>query len=73
MRRALPGTRLTVEFYAEPMIYVGPAGVSVLATKLEAIAFVEGILDRLRPRGFSHTTVERSFVNVSPSKTTPIS
>jgi hypothetical protein len=54
----------TIEFYAFPMIYVGPDTVSVIPTREAAIAFVDGILRRLRPIGFSHTTVERCFVNL---------
>jgi hypothetical protein len=54
----------TTEFYALPMIYVGPAAVSVIGSREEAIAFVEGIVARLRPTGFSHTTVERCFVRL---------
>jgi hypothetical protein len=52
----------TVEFYALPMIYVGPNAVSVIGSREEAVAFVAGILASLRPTGFSHTTVERCFV-----------
>jgi hypothetical protein len=55
---------LTVEFYAEPMIYVGPDRVSVFTSKQDAIAFVEGMLARLRPRGFSYSTAERCFVRM---------
>jgi hypothetical protein len=55
---------LTVEFYAEPMIYIGTDRVSVIASKQDAIAFVEGILARLRPRGFSHSTIESCFVRM---------
>jgi len=54
----------TIEFYALPMIHVGPDAVSVIGSREEATAFVEGILDRLRPTGFSHTTVERCFVRL---------
>ena len=36
----------TIEFYALPMIYVGPDAVSVIGTREEAAAFVEGILER---------------------------
>src|ERR1700744_2191078 len=54
----------TVEFYALPMIYVGPDAVSVIAARQDAVAFVEGVLERLRPIGFSHTTVERCFVKL---------
>ena len=54
----------TVEFYTLPMIHVGPDAVSVMGSREEATAFVEGILDRLRPMGFSHTTVERCFVRL---------
>ena len=51
----------TARFYALPMIFVGPDGVRVIASWNEAVAFVEGILERLRPIGFSRTTVERCF------------
>jgi uncharacterized NTF2-like protein DUF6841 len=54
----------TTEFYTLPMIYVGPAAVWVIGSREEAIAFVEGIVARLRPTGFSHTTVERCFVRL---------
>jgi hypothetical protein len=54
----------TVEFYASPMIYVSPDGVSVFGTRAEAVAFIESILESLRPRGFSYTTVDRCFVNL---------
>jgi hypothetical protein len=54
----------TVEYYALPMIYVGPHVVRVIGSRAEAVAFVEGILERLRPTGFSHTTVERCFVRL---------
>jgi hypothetical protein len=54
----------TAEFYALPMIYVGPAAVSVIDSREEAVAFVEDILARLRPTAFSHTTVERCFVRL---------
>jgi hypothetical protein len=54
----------TIEFYALPMIYVGPDAVSVIGSREEAVAFVEGILERLRPTGFSRTTVERCFVKL---------
>jgi hypothetical protein len=49
----------TIEFYALPMIYVGLNAVSVIGSREEAVVFVEGILERLRPTGFSRTTVER--------------
>ena len=54
----------TIDFYALPMIYVGPDAVSVVGSRAQAVAFVEGILERLRPTGFSHTTVERCFVKL---------
>ena len=54
----------TIEFYALPMIHVGPDAVSVIVSREEAAAFVEGILESLRPTGFSHTTVERCFVKL---------
>ena len=54
----------TIDFYALPMIYVGPDAVSVVRSRAQAVAFVEGILERLRPTGFSHTTVERCFVKL---------
>jgi hypothetical protein len=54
----------TIDFYALPIIYVGPDSVSVIGSRAEAVAFVEGILVRLRPTGFSHTTVERCFVKL---------
>jgi hypothetical protein len=54
----------TIDFYALPMIYVSPDAVSVIGSRAEAVAFVEGILERLRPTGFSHTTVERCFVKL---------
>jgi hypothetical protein len=54
----------TIDCYALPMIYVGPDAVSVVGSRAEAVAFVEGILRRLRPTGFSHTTVERCFVKL---------
>jgi hypothetical protein len=54
----------TIDFYALPMIYVGPDAVSVVGSRAQAVAFVEGILERLRPTGFSHTTVERCCVKL---------
>jgi hypothetical protein len=54
----------TARFYALPMIFVGPDGVKVIATRKEAVAFVEDILERLRPAGFSRSTVERCFVRL---------
>jgi hypothetical protein len=54
----------TIDFYALPMIYVGVDAVSVIRSRAEALAFVEGILGRLRPTGFSHTTVEDCFVKL---------
>lgn len=54
----------TVQFYALPMIHVGPDVVTIVETREEAVAFVEGILARLRATGFSHTTVERCFVRL---------
>src|ERR1700744_1016829 len=54
----------TIEFYALPMIYLGPVAVSVIGSWEEAVAFVEGILKRLLPSGFSHTTVDRCFVKL---------
>jgi hypothetical protein len=54
----------TIDFYALPMIYVSPDAVSVVGSRAQAVAFVEGILERLRPTGFSHTTVERCFVKL---------
>ena len=54
----------TIDFYALPMIYVGADAVSVVGSRAQAVAFVEGILERLRPTGFSHTTVERCFVKL---------
>ena len=54
----------TIEFYALPMIYVGLNAVSVIGSREEAVVFVEGILERLRPTGFSRTTVERCFVKL---------
>jgi hypothetical protein len=54
----------TIDFYALPMIYVGPDAVPVVGSRAQAVAFVEGILERLRPTGFSHTTVERCFVKL---------
>jgi hypothetical protein len=54
----------TIEFYAFPMIHVGLDAVSVIGSQDEAAAFVEGILTRLRPTGFSHTTFERCFVRL---------
>ena len=54
----------TIDFYALPMICVGPDAVSVVGSRAQAVAFVEGILERLRPTGFSHTTVERCFVKL---------
>jgi hypothetical protein len=54
----------TIDFYALPMIYVGPDTISVIGSREEAVAFVEGILNGLRPAGFSHTTVERCFAKL---------
>ena len=54
----------TIDFYALPMIYVGADAVWVVGSRAQAVAFVEGILERLRPTGFSHTTVERCFVKL---------
>jgi hypothetical protein len=54
----------TVDFYALPMVHVSPDAVSVIGSQAEAVAFVEGILGRLRLTGFSHTTVERCFVKL---------
>jgi hypothetical protein len=56
--------RATIEFYALPLIFVDLDEVSVIGSRVEAAAFVEGILKRLRPTGFSHTTVERCFVKL---------
>jgi hypothetical protein len=56
--------RATARFYALPMIFVGPDSVTVIATRKEPVAFVENILEQLRPIGFSHSTVERCFVRL---------
>src|ERR1700744_6672151 len=55
---------VTVGFYAEPMIYVGPDGISVLATRKDQVAFVEEMQRRLRPSGFARTSVERCDVSL---------
>jgi hypothetical protein len=54
----------TPRFYALPMIFVGPETVTVIASRKKAVAFVENILEQLRPIGFSHSTVERCFVRL---------
>jgi hypothetical protein len=54
----------TVEFYAFPMIHIGLDVVSLIGSRKEAVAFVEGVLERLRPTGFTHTTVERCYVRL---------
>src|ERR1700753_262695 len=56
----------TIDFYALPMIYVGPDAVAVGGSPAPAGACVGRILERLRPTGFSHTTVERCFVKLLP-------
>jgi hypothetical protein len=38
--------------------------VSLIGSRKEAVAFVEGVLERLRPTGFTHTTVERCYVRL---------
>jgi hypothetical protein len=55
---------VTVDFYELPMFYIGSDGVAVLATRDEAIAFVEDVLARVRPLGFSHTTVDSCQVRM---------
>ena len=36
----------------------------MIGSRKEAVAFVEGVLERLRPTGFTHTTVERCYVRL---------
>ena len=57
----------TADFYALPMIYIGPETVSVICTRAGAVAFVKRIVARLRPNGFTHTTVENCAVNLTRS------